>query len=386
MAEWRVLIVKTLDGQIVADAIPRDQPSFTRKICDKGSFTVNFLIGQRANSAIDFREYSKVGKYCWVILCDDFPVQGGPAWTYQYTENTRTLSLSGTGLQGILDKRILINWEGHSYLTHPSNDIAWDGEFKWEMQRRLALYGTAETNYGLPIIAPQSWPNQGPGNATKGTYYGYDLATVWQRMTELHETINGPEFDFIPQFTNGNNNIQWRMLVGEPILGNQTPNDVWDYGGALSRIDVDVNGGASPLARVWVKGEGTERSLLTGFAEDQSLYALGFPPIDAVDSEHTSVKIQNTLEEYADKNLEKFRYPIEKWNCSVRIDGKEAKSNRTVSPKISEIELGASPQFFVSGHPWITDGGYRKRILGYSDDGPNNIKLELDEDPSAVAG
>lgn len=384
--EWRVLIVKTLDGAIVADAIPRDMPSFSRKLNDKGSFTTNFLLGARANSAVDFREYSQIGKYSWIILHGNTPVQGGPAWTYQYTESTRTLSLSGTGIQGYFDKRVMRNPEGHTAIVHPSEDVHYEQEQLWEVLRRLVAYGTIESNYELPILIPDPYAQTPVGQGHKGSYYGYDLAMIWQRMVELSERIGGPEFDFVPEFTNGDNNIQWRLDIGQPKLGDANSNAVWDYGGALSQIDVDVNGSASPLARVWVKGEGTERALRTGFAEDQSLYALGFPPIDFVDSDHVSATVQQTLEDYADQDLQRFRYPVEKWSCRVRIDGRESTYGREVSPRLGTWALGDSPTFFVSGHTWIPDGGYRKRVIGFSSsDDQDSVELEIEEDKSSTS-
>lgn len=380
--QWRVLIVKTLTGEVVADAVPRDMPSFSRKLNEKGSFTVNFELGIRANSSTDFREYSQVGKYCWVILYGDYAVQGGPAWTYQYTDSTRTLSLTGTGIQGFFDKRVLRNPTGHTAIVDPSEDLTYKNVTLREIMRRITRDNLLQTNYELPITLPL----EDAASTHEMTYYGYDLATAWHRMDDLTDRIDGPEFDFVPVLSPNGLSVSWRMDIGGPKLGDQETLAVWDYGGALSVVDLDVNGSASPCARVWVRGEGTERALKTGFAEDTSLYALGFPPTDYVDGDHSSASEQATLEGYADKALEQFRYPTESWRCSVRIDGRDERSGVELSPALGSWSLGDAPTFYVDNHLWIPTGGYRKRITGFSQGADEyHVDLDTSEDKSSTS-
>lgn len=380
--QWRVLIVRTLTGEVVADAVPRDMPSFSRKLNDKGSFTLNFEIGIRANSAVDFRDYTQVGKYSWVILYGDYAVQGGPAWSFQFTDSTRTLSVTGTGIQGFFDRRVLRNPAGHTAIVDPSEDLVYKNLTLREIMRRIVQANLAQTHYALPITLPTA----DAAGTQERTYYGYDLANVWDRMTDLADVIDGPEFDFVPVLSADGLSVTWRMDIGSPKLGNQETLAVWDYGGALSVVSLDVNGSASPCARVWVKGEGNERGLKTGFAEDTSLHALGFPPTDYVDGDHVSATEQATLEGYADQDLQTFRYPTETWTCSVRIDGRDQVTGRELSPALGSWSLGDAPTFFVDNHAWIPSGGYRKRIIGFNEgDDQEHVDLEIEEDKSSTS-
>jgi hypothetical protein len=62
----------------------------------------------------------------------------------------------------------------------------------------------------------------------------------------------------------------------------------------------------------------------------------------------------------------------------VRVDGHNDQ-DKAVSPALGSWALGDQPVFGVSGHPWITDGQYRRRILGYVNEGdsPDTVKLTL---------
>jgi hypothetical protein len=372
MATWRVLIAETVTGNIVSDCTPRDLPSFGRKVTDKGSWTVNVLPDDKANSGVDFHLFTGVGKYSWIVLCGDFITQAGPVITYQYDENTRNLSVSGVGIQGLFDRRVLRNSGGPpDNIVHVDNDLSITGKSLRGIAREIVAANLAQTGYGLPIDLPTAESGTNVRN-----YLGYDLAMVWDRLDELSKVDTGPEVDFRPYLTSTGNQIRWEMMIGSPTLGDQTSTAVWDYGAALGQIDVDVNGSASPCTKAWVKGSGTERTLLVGYAADSSLVAQGYPPTDFVDNDHTSVINKSTLNTYATADLAQFSAPTETWKCTVRVDGTTS-SGVFVSPALGAWSLGDAPLFGVAGHPWIKDGQYRRRILGYSNETESTVNLEL---------
>ncbi|MET9262418.1 hypothetical protein [Amycolatopsis sp. NPDC004079] len=372
MATWRVLIADTVTGTLLSDVTPRDLPSFSRRLTDKGSWTVNVLPEDRANSAVDLHAYVDAGRYTWIVLADDYICQAGPVFTYQYDNNTRNLSVSGTGIQGLFARRVLRNPAGPANnIVHIGNDLVLNNFTLRGIAREIVNANLAQVGYGLPIDVPA--PETGTNTRT---YFGYDLATVWDRLDELSKVDKGPELDFRPYITAAGTKIRWELAIGSPTLGNQTSTGVWDYGAALGQIDVDVNGAASPCTKAWVKGSGTERTMLAGYASNDTLISLGYPPTDYVDNEHTSVVIKSTLDAYAAADLAQFSAPEEAWKCSVRVDGTTSRG-RAVSPTLGSWALGDAPVFGVSGHPWIKDGQYRRRILGFSNESESTVALDI---------
>lgn len=367
-SQWRVLVAETLTGDIIADIVPRDLPAFTRAITDKGAWTVNVIPHDRHNQHLDLHALTDVGRYSWVVAYGNYICQAGPVTTYQYDENTHNLSVSGTGLQGLFARRVVRNVNGgNTAITHTSQDLSYTNLTLASVARNLVEENMKQEFYELPLDLPavQTGTNE-------RTYQGYDLATVWDRLEELADVIDGPEIDFWPAFQGLQNKVRWHMITGNPLLGDQESAAVWDYGGALTAIDVDVNGSASPCMRVWSKGSGSEREMKVGFYKDHTLTALGFPPTDYVDSEHTSATTVAVLDGHARIAQQEFAYPVETWTCSVRID-----NGQDLSPSLGSWQLGDAPQYGVSGHPWLADGMYRRRILGFSNDTESQVKLDL---------
>jgi hypothetical protein len=361
MGQWRVLVAETITGTIVADIGPRDLPSFSRHLTDKGSWTVNVLPEDKANASLDLHAYTASGRYCWVVAYDEFIVQAGPVRTFQWDDSTRNLSVAGCGIQGLFDVRIVRNPTGTiAAMADASNDLVITGVSLRGVARRIVGANIEQPGYYLPLDLPASES----GTNTR-TYQGYDLATAWTRLDELSKVENGPELDFRPYFA-GANRIRWEMLIGNPLLGDQNSNAVWDYGGALGQINVDVNGSVAPTTRAFAKGSGSERDSLIGYAENAAPIALGFPPTDFVNNDHSAVTVLDTLTGYAKADLTAFAGPTETWTCAVRIDGTTT-TGAAVSPALGFWALGDQPVFAMSGHPWITDGSYRRRILGYTD-------------------
>jgi hypothetical protein len=372
MGDWRALIAETVTGTVVADVTPRDTPSFTRALTDKGTWTINVLPEDRGNAALDLHSYTDAGRYSWAVLYDNYVAQAGPVWTYQFDENTRNLSVSGSGIQGLLDRRVLRNPAGNpATIAAVGNDEVLTGLSLWGIAREVVARSLTPTGYGLPLDVPAT-----AAGVHKRTYQGYDLAMVWDRLVELSKVDGGPELDFRPYLSAAGNLLRWETRIGAPTLGNQGSAAVWDYGGALSQIDIDVNGAASPCTTAYVKGSGADRAMVSGYATDPALIALGYPPTDLVDNDHTSATVAATLTSWAVADLATFRAPQEKWKCSVRIDGTTV-AGVSVSPPLGTWVLGDAPRFGVTGHPWIPQGSYRRRILGFSSDTAATVTLDL---------
>lgn len=370
------MIAETVTGLIVADVQPRDLPSWSRKITDKGSWTINVLPDDRANVSVDLHSLTAAGKYSWLVLYDDQIVQGGPVFTYQYDENTRNLSVSGTGIQGLLDRRVLRKYTGPATnIVHVDNDLSVQGQTLGDIALKVVANAVAGSGYFLPIDIP----TPATSSAHVRNYLGYDLATVWDRLTDLAKSDNGPEMDFSPHLDSAGTHVEWDMLVARNStgkLGYQSSTSVWDYGGALGAIDVDVNGSASPCTTVWVRGSGSERALMVGYATDLTLISSGFPATDFVDGDHTTATELGTLRGYASADLKKFSAPTETWKCSIRVDSTD--EAWSPSPVIGMVGLGDAVLLGVSGHPWIRDGMYRRRVIGFSDNTEATINLDLE--------
>lgn len=378
---WRVLVAETLTGQILADVVPSAEPSYTRALTNTGEWGVDVPIGASVNSTVDFHTWTQAGKYTWIIAYGDYIVQAGPVTTYQFDDASAMLSVSGAGLLSVFDHRVVRNPRGSendpvAAIVNESEDLHYTGLSLRGIAAALIRDNMAQPGFALPLDVEE--PEAGEAERH---YYGYELATVWDRIDNLSKVRGGPELDCEPYFVPGENRIHWRLHIGAPLLGDQDTAAVWDYGGALGSINVDVDGTDTPAYRVWVKGDGSEREMLTGFAYDNTVLEAGFPPVDYVDGDHTSVTEQDTLEGYAEKDLERLSSAVETWTCDVRITGPGAVE---YAPALTSWQLGDAPLFALAGHPWLPDGSYRRRVLGYANSTASSVKLTLAETPETV--
>ncbi len=381
---WRVLIAETLSGEIRADVAYTGDFTFERTLCEKGSLAVSVYV-DGPNAQVDLHTYTRPGKYSWILVYGTVIVQAGPVWSYQFNDADRTLQVTCGGMFSLFSRRVTRNPAGSAddpvkAIVNESEDLAYTGLSLRGIMSRLVSDNLAQLDYGMPSIHV---PEPEAGEAERN-YPAYNLKMLADNMTDLAGVIGGPEFDFAPEFTEHGTHVRWNLKIGNPLLGDQESTNVWDYGteGApIGTIDVDVDGSDSPITRVWVKGDGTERDLKTGFAEDLSRVHEGYPGTDFVDGDHTSVTEQQTLEDYADKDLELLSAATEAWTCEVRIAGPGAVE---YAPALSNWQLGEAPLFAIANHPWLPDGSYRRRVLGYSNASDSSVSLKLAETPETV--
>ncbi|QUH01444.1 hypothetical protein HUO13_12045 [Saccharopolyspora erythraea] len=378
LKQWRVLVARTVDGAVVADVRPSEFPTFSREINAAGSWGVTLQLDDPSNVHVDFRSLATSVRYSWAVCYGDFVCQAGPVTTYGIDEASRTLTVGGAGIGVLFDRRIMRNPNGHTAIVDPSEDIAYASYSIRGLVRDMVALNIAQPGYELPIDIDT---DSVTGNHS-GTHHAYELKSVADLMDQFADNAERCEYEFAPYLANGGTHVRWELRVKSPGLGDPDTPAVWDSHGALGPVAVDGDGSAATATRVWVKGSGSDRGLLTGFAEDATLYADDYPGLDYVDTEHSSVTEQATLESYADTALAAFRYPLETWSTDIRIDGLTSAGVR-VSPELGTWNLGDAPWFAVQGHSWIPDGMYRRRIVAFSSSSQDRVKLTLQEEEPA---
>lgn len=192
ISNWRVSIAETLTGRIVAAVQPADLPTFTRELCGKGDWSVSLIVDKEINRSIDLHTYATSDAYSWIIDYGGYILQAGPVTSATYSESDHKLSVSGSGIGGLLDQRVLRNHTGDpAAITDPANNLSYTGLTLATILRNLIVENLAQRNYHLPITVPDPETGEAERN-----YEAADLATVWDRITKLAEVINGPELWF----------------------------------------------------------------------------------------------------------------------------------------------------------------------------------------------
>lgn len=378
---FRVRIAETVTGNIVQEVSLSSNPTFTAELCQKGSWGVDIILDEVINKKADLATYATSDKYSWIIQWDDFVIQAGPPTSCSFDQNSATLKVQGSGIGAIFDQRIVRASGGlASNPSDPTGNLSYTNQTFRAIAMSLVQNSIGMSGYGLNITGP-TIPEV--GTSTRN-YFGYSGATVWQRLTELSQVQNGLDYVFTPYLDGSTpKKLYWQLTTGNPQISLNS-NSVWDYGGAMGSINVDINAAIGPVHRSYVKGSGIDADTMWGYdVNSTALAAQGYPGTDFIDTNHTDATEQTTIDAYATQNLNQYSTPVETWTVSCRLDGKN-RFGSLVSPRIGEFILGESPLFRVEKHPWVAAGVYRRRILAFSSESDGTFLLKLASTPLSI--
>lgn len=362
---WRLFVAETVTGKIVRDVPFVGYPQWSYGINMSGALSVNVPIGPIDKA--DLRALLDYWRLSWGLSWGNYIWQCGPVVTYRYSDNDGppVLNIGCPGIWGLFStKRVVANpaWTGVNIAAADADttltNLSLHTIAKRLVQNDMTRSGT------LPIVLPDDI-----AGTQERTYPGYDLAYVGERLSQLTQVIDGPEVEFRPEYTDSTRTaVQWRMRIGNPRLGNLGLPHAYDYCAALTNVDEDGDGSQMQF-ETWVRGNGMERSLLTGHYADPSLVASGWPKLENVDGSHTSATEQDTLDGWAQADVATYKRGMTKWAGRVRIDGTDGRGNVTGSPSLDTVSVGDSAYFQMRNHRWIPDGVYGQRILSVSSGG-----------------
>jgi hypothetical protein len=385
---WRCLVAETTTGLIVAELNPADAPDWTSEINSKGTWGVSLRLGPEpgANPKEDTLNYATAGRYAWVIVYNNTPLQAGMPADGGYEQKTRTLSVSGTGIASLFDNRSVRAPNGTpATIANSANNLAITGATKRRIIRELFAQSLADTNSGagLPFDITDAATETGTESRS---YAAADLTSFLRRLTDEADDNQGPEFIVRPYFTavGGAPAIGWKAAIGSPLLGNQNLDASWELNAAFSTIDVDYNMSVPIPHRVWVKGAGDGPVSIFGYAENSAaLQAAKIPYADYVDTSHSDISDVAKLNSFAAATLAERSVAVETWNVSVRVDGKNDQGKQ-ISPELGSWAEGDQPLFRVTKHQVIPDGSYRRRIVGTGKgQQPGTVALKIKPTPLA---
>jgi hypothetical protein len=373
---WRLFAADTVTGRIIEDIPFVGYPQWTYGLNQAGSLQPKVPIG-----AIDkarLRALTDYWRISWGFAWGHHIWQCGPVVTRRFSDvdGPPVLDVGCAGIWSLFStKRVLANpaWTGTN-IADPDADTTLTGLSLHTIAKRL-VQNDMTRNGTLPIVLPADIT----GTAER-TFPGYDLAYVGERLGQLTQVIDGPEVEFRPEYTDSTRTaVQWRMRTGNPRLGDLGLPHAWDYHRALTHVDDDGDGSGQQF-ETWVRGNGMERSLLTGHHADLQLVGAGWPKLESVDGNHTSATEQSTLDGWAQADVETYRRGITKWSGRVRIDGTDGQGNMTGSPTMDSVSVGDNAFFQVRDHRWIADGVYGQRLLSVSSGGDlSTVQLGLME-------
>lgn len=368
---WYALVYENKTGAVVDDlpliGVPQWQNLINTPNCGG---TVTTPVGDGASDALSadkLRTYFEVGAGRFgVAVCygtrlpSDWIAQAGPAWVATPSDDTATsevpsVQIGFSGFWSLLQARIMVP-SGASGI----GAVAAYGPSTLRDIARAMLTDTLIRST-LPLDVPAALGDSG---INVRNYPAVDLAYFGQRLQELTQVQNGPDICFQPYFS-APGTIRHQALIGNPYLTVTSQPMVFDYGANLISVIPPVSA-VGMATRSYAKGAGTDAgSLVWGYSADATLENAGWPLLESVDSNHTTVTAQAEIDGWAAANQTQNGRAVKAWAARVRLDG---------AAPAGSYAPGQAVVYNMQGHFWIPDGLYSQRLLGISN-GPDDSSL-----------
>jgi len=315
------------------------------------------------------RQFSSVAVIWNGTVCQAGPITENPE--FSMIDDMPVAIITGKGFWENLNGRVLHNrtWNPTTGIASSTADLTIVDSLP-NIAREIVYQATnmtVRTGSALPVDLPTPVAS----DTNTRTYHGYETASAGQRLQELTQVEYGPDIFFQPYLVTAGSTryVRHKMLIGNPYLIQGGAPPLFDLGSSM--VDLAVAGDSSPLVTTsFVKGTGNEAGQLYGYATSADLIGKGWPLLDFVDSSHTSASDTATLNSWARANIAQFSRKMEQWKPRILLDS---------DPRFGTYIPGHFGSYVVNDHPWVPDGMYTSRILGYSSAGVGSEGVPLIE-------
>lgn len=262
---------------------------------------------------------------------DDVVLAAGPVWAQQYNRPAKTLQLTAMGMWSYFDHRyvlpVVASTVSVSQFAVPDTTAA--GKTKpnpavgtyltgleyGTIAKRWVQQARAWTGGDVPIVFEADRSGTHERN-----FEGADFKNVGTVLTQLSQIDNGPDIRFRPRLTADMLGIEFLLETGtdaSPLLTGGP--HLWDLtapGSPVSNFRIDVDG--TQMASVaWATAGRSADTVLVARSTDRTLTDAGYPLLEELDSSHTTVAEQTTLNGWAAEAVVRGRRPVETWDFDV---------------------------------------------------------------------
>lgn len=328
-------------------------------------------------------------------------IEAGPIWTRTYDRDSRVLELGAKGIGSIFNYRTILpllaktipvnQWtvevpdpeDPSTTITVPNPDLATTlaGVSLGTRAKRLIQQTLLWTGGNLPI----DFQDDEAADRTK-TYDAVEFKGVLEAIEDNANLENGPEFAFLPSFTEDQLGVRWLFRTGteEQPLITSTSVPWWNVTAAQSPVSglKTVEDGSKLVSLGWQLGGKQEDSVLVGRAYDPALVDAGYPLMENVDSSHATVSEQATLDEYAVAQVAAGQRAEEVWSFTAKAHPVDEEDGTPAGPQFGQYRVGDYAEVSLSewhaatddepwelGDPFLSEGGSTEhRIVGLAGD------------------
>lgn len=306
--------------------LPTDSGSWSIATNADDSITCEVLATSLEAATFDIGRSTPVARTGLLAVVDNVPVAAGPIWKRSYTQGGSVTFTAG-GLLSYWARRILlpVGARGQA-LVDP---VTGEPVTTYDTNLSGLSYGTIVKRW---IELVRAWPGGAvpmllPADESGG--YERNVAAIdLKRLRTLIDNIvdveNGPDIAFRPRWSDDGLGIYWEYQhgsVARPRLGQTDASLVrWTVGaqsGGAFNLSVEEDG-TSMAEEVFAGGGRADDRTLIAQARNATLFDAGYPLLQDVDTSHSDVVRQDTMQGYANQGAKLGRYAASFWKMSVR--------------------------------------------------------------------
>lgn len=361
-----------------------------------GSITCSVDMNDPDVQRLDLRNTSTPTQTFLGVVEDDQIIEAGPIWTRGYNRDSRILSLGAKGLGSYFNYRLILpllaatlgtdQWtipdplDATATIPNPDLTTTISGVSLGTIAKGLIEQARLWTGGDLPIVFQAD-----EVGTRERTFLGVDFKPVLEAIEDMSKVIGGPDFVFQPRFTSDMLGVEWLFRTGteaEPLITSQS-RPVWN----VTRPESPVSGltiaedGSKLLSLGWQVGGRQDDKVLVARAYNPALVDANFPLMEAVDSSHSSVSEQDTLDGHAESAVRLGQKAQEVWAFTAKANPRD-QAGKPAGPLLSQFRVGDFAELvfdawhpatdtepWESGDPFLTEGGTTvHRIIGLSGD------------------
>lgn len=360
--------------------LPTSNISWEQRILSPESVNVTLTMKPEAHHRIDLRNSTTEAKTALIVSDDDLVLGAGPIWEREYDDESGRWTASTEGIWSLFDRRYILP-------THVTEDnlLITSGEdegepspgvrtsfagMSWpQIVRGLIEQSFQRTGGHLPIV----FGPDGVGAHDK-SYDASAFKTVGEALRDLTQLQDGPEITFTPRVVN--NRLEWLCRVGDDtkLKIESSAMHVFDFTPikrSVRKLKVKSSG-ENLASEAWSTGGRQEAVAIFARANSMRLLDAGFPRMETIASDHSTVLEKATLRKYAEADLRAASAPMEWWSWEFHADQ---------SPNLRHVTIGDRCEVVIpKGHRYLPPGPHERRIVALSGDSSSRwVRVTTDE-------
>ncbi|MGG7510962.1 hypothetical protein [Plantibacter sp. YIM 135249] len=368
----------------VLETLPVESGSWSDPLNAAESMSASFDTDDPDTRALDLWNLTTRGKHALGVAEGEVVLAYGPIWSAKYSRDSGTFDIDALGVASYFDHRNIIPvvaktigvdkfvipdpTDASKTVANPAVGTYLKNLSYGTIAKRWLQQAMAWTGGAIPLVFQAD-----EVGVFERNFEGADFKGIWEAINQLQNVEEGVETNFKTRFINNGLFVETLFETGtlaQPLI-TSTSKHRWDVTGEESpvtkfeRVDDATNLGSV----AWNTGGRSQEKVLVARAVSDELVNAGYPLMELVDSAHTSVSEQSTLDTQSVRSLQVGSRPRETWSFDVRTD---------VEPLVGTYTTGdfCELAFAAGADPIVPGGDYQHRIVGLSGDlGSDTIRV-----------